>query len=219
MNRPARLLRSYFALALVANFCSFARAEFIPGYPDNIDVHDARDMALLPKYCKYTQTYRDNVPGGNDRAKIDHYYATLGPGFHAMHHYCNGLIDTNRAMLLATSERIRKFYLETSIQEFDYVIRNSPGDFVMLPEIYTKKGENLLRLGHARVAIETLQRAIEAKPNYWPPYAIMSDHYKKTGDTAKARDWLEKGLAVDPEAKALKRRLADLNSVKENPSQ
>src|SRR5206468_1439919 len=104
-------------------------------------------------------------------------YDLMGPGFHAMHHYCNGLIDTNRAMLLATSARVRTFYLGASITEFDYVIRNSPPDFIMLPEILTKKGENLLRLGNIALGIPTLEQAMQAKPDYWPPYAAMSDHY------------------------------------------
>ena len=74
----------------------------------------------------------------------------------------------------------------------------------MLPEIHTKKGENLMRLGRTALAIAELERAIQLKPDYWPPYAYISDYYKKKGDTAKAREWLGKALAFAPDAKGLR---------------
>ena len=87
-------------------------------------------------------------------------------------------------------------------------------DFVLLPEILTKKGENLLRLGKSQGAVE-LGRAIELKKDYWPPYAAMSDYYKGVGDVRKAREWLEKGLAAAPGTRALTRRLEELESAKD----
>ncbi len=49
---------------------------------------------------------------------------------------------------------------------------------------------------------------------HWPPYAVMSDYYKKKGDLKNAREVLEKGLLASPDAKALKERLATLDAVK-----
>ena len=106
------------------------------------------------------------------------------------------------------------FYLNDSILEFEYVLRYTPENHVLLPEILTKKGENLIRLGRAALGIQDLRRAAEIKPDYWPPYAIMSDHYKANRDIDKAREVLEKGLEFSPDAKALKRRLSELDSVK-----
>lgn len=189
----------------------------IPGYPANIHEYDPREIAMLPRYCIYTQSYRDTVPGGNNQSEIDRWYAVMGKAFHAMHHYCWGLMKTNRAIFLARNQRDRQFLLVDAIGEFDYVIRSAPPDFVLLPEIYTKKGENLIRLGRPEGIVE-LQRVVGLKPDYWPPYAALSDYFVQVKDLAKAQEWLEKGLAASPEATALLRRKAELNRGKGLPS-
>jgi hypothetical protein len=190
-----------------------AAEELIPGYPEAIETHDPREIAQLPRYCVYTQVFRQNVPGGNNQAEIDRWYAQLGPTFHAMHHYCWGLIRTNRALFLATNARARNFYLETAVGEYDYVIAHATPGFVLLPEIFTKKAENLIRLGKGRLALFQLARAIELKPDYWPPYVVMSDYYKSTGDISRARELLETALLFAPEAQSLKKRLAALDDM------
>lgn len=200
------------ALCLLAAGAFVARAE-IPGYPSTVEGYDSREVALLPAYCKHTQLFRTHVPGGNNQDEISRWSAQMGPAFQAMHHYCWGLMKTNRAMLLAKSPQDRQFYLSSSIGEFDYVLERAQPGFVLLPEIYTRKGENLIRLGRSGPAIEALEKAIELKADYWPPYAHLSDFYKSTGNTAKARDILGKGLALVPDAKGLRRRLAELKSA------
>jgi tetratricopeptide (TPR) repeat protein len=187
-----------------------ANAQQIPGYPA-VEAYDPREVAMVPRYCIYTQHFRDRVPGGNDRATIDAWYARMGPVFHAMHHYCWGLMKTNRALLLARDTDTRRFYLGDAISEYDYVIQHSSDDFVLLPEILTKKGENLVRLGKGPQAIREFDRAMTLKPDYWPPYAHLSDYYRSTGDVAKARETLTRGLESAPDATALRRRLAELD--------
>lgn len=186
----------------------------IPGYPDLVTEYDPREVAMLPRYCIYTQLFRDRVPGGNNKEIIDRWYAHLGQEFHALHHYCWGLMKTNRAVLLARNPTARQFYLADSINEFDYVIRHSKDGFVLLPEILSKKGENLIRLGKGPLAMLSLERATSLKPDYWPPYAHMSDYLKSTGDVKQARETLERGLAQAPDAQGLKRRLAELETSK-----
>jgi len=188
----------------------------VPGYPDNIDAYDPREVAMLPSYCKYTQLFRGRVPGGNDQAEIDRWYSIAGDTFHALHHYCWGLMKTNRAIFLTRTRKYRLFYLEDSILEFEYVLRYTPENHVLLPEILTKKGENLIRLDRASLGLRDLTRAIELKPDYWPPYVVMSDHYKATGDIKKAREVLEKALSFSPDAKGLKMRLTELDAVKDS---
>jgi tetratricopeptide (TPR) repeat protein len=174
----------------------------------------ARDRALLPEYCKYTpgERLRAGTPGGNAQSEIERWSRIMGPPFSGLHHYCWGLMATNKAMVARTRQQ-RLHLLETSIREFDYVLQRATRDFVLLPEILTKKGHNLVRLDDAARAIPELQRAIEVKPDYWPPYTVLSDYFRDVGDTAKARQWLERGLAVAPDVTALKRRLAELDGV------
>ena len=167
---------------------------------------------MLPRYCIHTQMFREKTPGGNNAQEIERWFSVMGDTFHHMHHYCLGLMSNNRAMLLARDPQIRRFYLQNAIIEFDYILERAPQDFVLLPEVLTKKGENLIRTGKAPIGIGQLERAIELKPDYWPPYAKMSDYLKDKGDLQRAREILEKGLSAAPDAQALKRRLAELDT-------
>jgi len=207
----SRLRLSVGVMALCVSASVSAQVE-IAGYPPSVEQYDVREVAMLPNYCKYTQLFRDRVPGGNDRTQIDNWSAIMGETFHAMHHYCWGLMKTNRSVLLASERRAKVFYLESAITEFDYVISHAPDDFVLLPEILTKKGENYIRLGRPWQAIPDFERATELKADYWPPYAQLSDHYKSIGDVARARELLTRGLSFSPNAKALRSRLADLET-------
>lgn len=224
MSSPAFPAALLFVTLVAAS--AAASGALIPGYRDDITAYDSREVSMLPPYCRYTQSFRDRVPGGNNRSEIERWRVTMGlrgdsrgaaekePIFEAMHHYCWALMKTNRAMLLARSKQIKDFYLGDSINDLNYVIERAPQSFVLLPEILTKKGENLIRLDKASAGIVELQHAIELKPDYWPPYAAMSDYYKRAGNTAKARELLEKALSFSPDSKGLKRRLAELNGAK-----
>lgn len=197
-------------VVLIATVCIAARAQEIPGYPTNFDAFDPREVAMLPPYCAFTQYFRAKVPGGNNELAIARWAAELGPTFIHLHHYCFALMKTNRAVLLARDARIKLFYLNDSLQEFDYVIDRAPPEFILLPEILTKKGINLVRLQKGPVALVEFERAAELKPDYWPPYAQMSDYYRDAGQKAKARDALKRGLKFSPDSEALKRRVAEL---------
>lgn len=141
---------------------------------------------------------------------IQNLYGKLGATFHHLHHYCWGLMKTNRAVILAKNESTRNFYLRDAILEFDYIIDRAPEDFVLLPEILTKKGQNLARIGKGENALAPLERAIYLKPDYWPPYAELGDYYKSIGNLKLAREWLERGVALSPDAKGLVTRLEEL---------
>ena len=217
MNRSQRLrhlwqMASVLAITLAA--CARAHAQDIPGYP-GLHAYDAREVALLPRYCSYTQGFREKVPGGNDSEELRRWQSQLGSDvFNHMHHYCWGLMKTNRGVLLARDAHVRESYLSDSLNEFEYIIARVPENFILLPEMLTKKGENLIRLGKGPMGILELERAAGLKPDYWPPYAQMSDYYRQLGDVRKAKELLERGLSFAPDAVALKRRLTELNSGK-----
>lgn len=202
-------------LIMVLIFGTPALAADPAGYPEHVQAYDPREVAMLPRYCIHTQGFRDHVPGGNNPMEIERWFDRLGPTYNAMHHYCVGLMKTNRAML-ARTQRYRLFYLKDAVGEFDYVLERAPPDFVLLPEILTKKGENLIRLGQNAIAVQQLEHAIEIKPDYWPPYAALSDFYKQKGDMSKAREILENGLSLSPTASGLKNRLSQLDEGKHN---
>ena len=181
--------------------------------PASVNAFDPREVALLPKYCMYTQLFRLHVPGGGDNQQIEAWRALMGPTFEDMHHYCFGLMKTNRATLYGLSREQRRFYLSDAVDEFDYVLQRAQKDFVLLPEILVKKGMNLVRLDKGPVAILQFERAIEAKPDYWTAYGELSDFYKQQGNIARAREVLERGLAASPDAPGLKRRMTELTAA------
>lgn len=205
--QSARVVLSAVSMAAAGH----VSAQLIPGYPGTVEGFDPREVAMLPSYCVYTDTFRDRIPEGKNPQMVRQWRAQLGPTFEAMHHYCYGLMKTNRAMILSRDANTRRFYLQDSITEFDYVISRAPSDFILLPEILAKKGENLVRLGKGAVGVLVLEQAVELSPAYWPPYAYLSDFYKSTGDTRAAREWLDKGLAHAPDANALLRRIRELD--------
>jgi tetratricopeptide (TPR) repeat protein len=194
---------------VVAHVAAFAQGG-VPGYPENFMTFDPREVALLPSYCKYTEYFRQSVPGGSNPAEVERWRATIGAPFIHIHHYCFALMKTNRALLLTRTQYYREFYLRDSLNEFNYAIERMPPDFVLLPEILTKRAENLVRLGRGSLGVQDLERAIELNSEYWPPYAQLSDYYKSIGEMDNAKKALESGLEKSPDAPALKRRLAEL---------
>jgi hypothetical protein len=178
------------------------------GYPDDLGAMDSREVAMLPNYCIYTYSFRDaGVPGSTNEAEVARWTQIIGPMFRHLHHYCLGIMKTNRALIIATDPTAKRSYLSSAIGEFDYVINRSPADFVLLPEILMKKGENLIRLGKDREGVATLEQSIQLKPDYAPPYGILSDYYKSKGNGAKALEVAKRGLTAVPDAKGLKMRV------------
>lgn len=167
--------------------------------------------ALLPPYCR--STGYTAVPGGRNPAEVKRWGGLMGPSFAHMHHYCWALFAVNRAIVAPTAQE-RQSLLGRSIGDFSYVIENAAKDFVLLPEIHTKRGESLLQIGNAGRAIADFMRAIELKADYWPPYVQLSDHFKKIGDLPQAREWAEKGLSLVPTSRTLQERIAELEEAK-----
>jgi len=202
MSKPGQL-RKIFAgagltLALLASLQAAAQWD---------GEYEPHEVARLPAYC-YARMMR------NSPADWKYWTGVMGPMYEHIHHYCRGMILTNRAHMPTIAPQFRKSNLFWSASEFDYVIKQAPPTFVLLPEILTKKGENLIEYGQIARGVVALEQAMSIKPDYWPPYAAMSDYYKRLGDTKKAREWLDKALAVAPEAKSLKSRLAGLGEGK-----
>jgi hypothetical protein len=167
--------------------------------------YDPRVVPMLPLYCKRDVTGRPFSPDEEQRWR-----SALGVDLIHIHHYCRGLQLTHHALFFARDSRERLRNLRYSLAEFEYVLGNATPNFILRPEILTKKGENLILLDSGVQAITPLRQAIQLKPDYWPPYVALSDYYKKTGDRAQAKEWLEKGLAVAPNVKTMKARLVEL---------
>ncbi len=209
---PNTAVRKWLVASLLALSGAATHAQpAIPGYPNNVLAYDPREVGRLPSYCKYTQSFRERVPGGDNPAQIAQWLAVMGDVFNHMHHYCWGLMKLNRALHLARGKHARDFFFNDAITEIDYVLNRSSEDFVLRPELLTKKGQSLIMLGRGPLAVIELERAIELKPDYWPPYVQLADYYSQIGDTAKAREMIERALGFAPESKTLRSKLDELN--------
>jgi hypothetical protein len=205
---------SAIGFAAAAIFAGYAEGGILPGYPEDVFSMDSREVAMLPRYCPFTYWYREaGVAGSNNPAEVARWTALLGPTFGALHHYCMGIQKTNRALIIATDQTTKRYYLNSAISEFDYVISRAPPDFVLLPELLTKKGENLFRLGKDRDGVEVLEQAIRIKKDFPPAYGALSDYYKGKGDNGKALQIAKTGLAASPDAKGLKMRVDELEAI------
>lgn len=167
--------------------------------------------AQLPPYCR--STGYTAVPGGKNPAEVQRWRGLMGPSFAHMHHYCWALHAINQSVMARTTQE-RLGHFERSVGDFTYVIENAEKDFVLLPEIYTKRGESLIRIGNAGQAVADFLRAIELKPDYWPPYVQLIDYFKQMGNLASAREWAEKGLALAPNSRTLQERKTELDEAK-----
>lgn len=197
---------SFGLVALLVSFGSHAETFY---------EYDRKVFAFLPEWCKYTPLYRPVVPHEKSHEDVQREVRRLnqlmGPrNFRHLHHYCKGLFLVTRARYFETSQVERNRRLNHSIEEFDYVLSRVEPTFVLRPEILTKKGESLAALRRPE-AVEPLQLALQAKPDYWPAYAALSDYFRDIGQVEQARQWLEKGLAASPNTGALQSRLAELN--------
>lgn len=178
------------------------------GKPDNVT---PEEMALIPAYCPYTQSWEYlNRPEGLRWA------ARVGPGFGALHHYCWGQINLLRAMRSSTQEHERRHLLNLVRGDYGYVVRNSPRDFILLPEIHTRIGEVEIHLALFKDANQSFARARALKPDYWPAYSHWADFLIRSGKLDDARKLVKTGLEYSPGAKVLRDQYRRLGG---NPSE
>jgi tetratricopeptide (TPR) repeat protein len=159
-------------------------------------------MALIPRYCASAQGFGTNyerTPEGQQWA------ARLGRrSFHAIHHYCWGQINLQRALRSSTPRRERDYLLGTIIADYDYVLEHADPDFVLLPEILTRKGEVELLRSRPADANKSFARARALRPDYWPAYSAWAEFLIYLGKKAEAKAIVKSGLEYSPESRTLR---------------
>lgn len=180
-----------------------ARASYPTGWTD-------AELALTSPYCQDVQTMRYGDAHSNTSPNARKWVALMGDGFWALHHYCWAQINLARAERPSTEPVIRQGLREGAIADMMYVIHNTPPDFVLLPEIYTRKGQVELMLKRDADALASFAKARELKPDYWPPYFQWAQHLAAIGHKPEARQVVEEGLAYAPTSKTLRKYLVEL---------
>jgi hypothetical protein len=148
---------------------------------------------LLPPECLYTNSTAFS------RARPDLYEALVkryGEGWTHMHHFCLALrlsLEYHRRGLTPQ----RRATLPTRIvAEFDYVIRNSPPDFELLPMVLSRKIDFLTMTGRTRDAFETAAELAERFPDLADGHARLAAMLRRAGRTAEADAVLARARSV-----------------------
>ena len=192
-------LRPFLLAVTIALFpLASARAE-----PEN---YTAGEVALTPPYCHdvLDPTYKIGGP------KTEYWVSRMGRGFLAVHHYCWGLINTRRALAPGVKPVIRTGLLQSVVGDYTFVIRNSPPDFILLPEIWTRIGETQLLRSQPGAAYDAFARAREIKPDYWPAYSRWAAVLIRSGQKAEAKELVESGLQHAPDSEELRQQFRKL---------
>jgi tetratricopeptide (TPR) repeat protein len=181
---------------------SAARASYPQGWTD-------AELALTPPYCQDVQTlrYGDKYSPSPNAAK---WVALMGEGFWAVHHYCWALINLGRADRPSMPAQERLGLRMGAVADMMYVIRNTPPNFILLPEIYTRKGQVELLLKRDADAKASFEKARELKPDYWPAYFQWAEYLANSGQKSQAREVLVEGLRHAPSSKTLRKYYRDL---------
>ena len=166
----------------------------------------AGELALTPPYCHdvLDPTYRIGGP------KTEYWVSRMGRGLLAVHHYCWGLINTRRALMPGVKPVIRAGLLQSVVGDYMFVIHNSPPDFVLLPEIWTRIGETQLLRSQPGAAYDAFARAREIKPDYWPAYSRWAAVLMRSGQKAEAKELVESGLRHAPDSEELREQFRKL---------
>lgn len=199
-TKPARLSSAIATarLTLLALALLCAANSSMAAKPDKVT---DEEMALIPTYCPYTQSWGQYLKSPTSKQ----WAARIGSRpFSAIHHYCWGQIKQQRALRSGTPELQRKFLLEGARNDYDFVATNSPHDFILLPEIYTRIGEVELHLSQFRNAERAFAHARKLKRDYWPAYSHWAEHLIQTGKTADAKSLVETGLKYSPDSRVLR---------------
>lgn len=161
------------------------------------------ELRALPRICHAQKfisgaLYSPLVP----EAERKRWASELGPSYESFHHFCWALIYLRRASDPALTT-FRQSNNQIAVNNFDYVLRNSTADFVLLPEVLLRKGMTLRLLGDDGNAAAAFLDAIRLKDDYTPAYSSLVDVYMDLGDLAAAREVLERGLKKAPNSTIL----------------
>lgn len=180
-------------------------------YRDNIT--DA-EYGLLPRYCPYTQSLKHFT--SISAPSFKRWERVMGSAFNHMHHYCWAHVALLRSERALTPQNKKMEYRFAALNDFYYVIRNSPADFSLLPEIYTWVGRTEILVKHEDKAQDAFFKAQSIKPDYWPAYSHWAEYLHANGDKSGALDVVINGLQHSPKSSVLRELLRILGGKPED---
>lgn len=173
------------------------------------------ELPLLPPYCKCRvgKHLLNADQLRQERGKWDRIFKSKGvrgEGWIHVHHYCAGLLMLSR---LQRGVGERSALLAEAESQFNYMIKNTNKEFILMPEIYLKMGMTQIELKQPIKAIECFKRAISLKKDYVPAYIQLIDLFMRSQNINEAISTAKTGLEYSPDSEQLQKKLVELQSL------
>jgi tetratricopeptide (TPR) repeat protein len=165
----------------------------------------SNNTQFLPQYCK------DRAKGSSS-SEWKKWRGTFGEAYIHIHHYCSGIYAEQQAKN-TLNQNERNPWLGKVVSQMRYVSGACNKKCAIYPELHTRWAWALGEQGQTAEAIRHYQLAFQAKQNYAPAYAKLSELYIEVNQPDKARKTLQSGLKASPNSRMLKRRMEELGSV------
>ena len=164
------------------------------------------ELALLPPWCNYTQTFRG--ASKNNKAYFD-YMKKYGGSWSHIHHYCWAMAGMMRFDREPIGSQHRGSLLRSAIGNVDYSLERSSEDFAFWYEMMNHKARLLQRGRKLDDAVKVATRAMQKQPARLDAYVTLVDILGQAKRPADAKKVLEQAAQnVDDKA-----RLAQVRSV------
>lgn len=134
-----------------------------------------------------------------------------------MHHYCDCLRFTNRALKHSRSSSQFRYNIDVAIDGCSYVVKHVSSSFYYLPKVYIARGRAYQYAKDNGNALRDFMAALKHKPDYARAYIELIKFYQKIGDDETAMEYAINGLKRKPDSKALKRRYLKLGGKEPFP--
>ena len=165
---------------------------------------------MLPELCQLRFKY------GHGSIEFKKWENILGPESLHIHHYCEGLVEIQRAKLIwqqDTKNRMKKnSLLESAKANFNYVLRRIQNPkFVLLPDLYYRMAIVASEQMDSTQAISYAKKSIEAKKSYLNPYILLSEIYLNLANRNEAKKTILQAKQYHPHSKRVKSMLKKIN--------
>lgn len=171
---------------------------------------NAAEMLRMPPYCQV----KWNSPPTSPEWKA--WRDRIGSNYIDLHHYCAGLNFINRYWA-ARNPQDRGFYLQSALNNFDYMVKAEKPDFALRAELYSYRGEVLKLMKRPGEAVRDFSQAIAIDPGFVKAYLQLADLNLAGQSKARALDVVTDGLRHVPDSTALQRRYLELGGKKPFP--
>ena len=194
---PGRGCRALLGVVL----CGIVLAPAEPAAAGRLTDFSQAEFLTLPRVCLAQRFINEELASPavpqSERDELDR---TLGHSYLHYHHYCWAVLLMARAARPGGD----KYDYIRAVDNLDYVLHRADPSFVLLPDVYVRKGNALERMGAGAAAVDEYRNALRVNPKYTPAYLALAEHYVAVGDVAAARAVIAEGLKHDPKSRVLK---------------